>query len=384
MKPSSSTNPTPDWNTPWQYGWRGQCINALVEARLHLVRLMQPADQRRLVIFPCGDTDRNPSSLLRAYRIGTALRRNFNWRVTIVPPRLSLDQRRRILDMEQPNLIYMQMERHPLNRPHLYRRFPVVFDIDDADFLWEHARDAVEACCRDSVGVTAGSNFVADYAKSYNENVEVIWTGGPDASGLRGRPQHSRGNIIAWGHSRPLDYPAEADFIQQVLLEVSRRMPIEYWIFGCGEQQGRSALANRLEGSAVRVRFFESLPYDVFTSKLSEVAIGLQVLAEKNEFSRGKSFGKVLNYVSAGVVVVASNAADHPLFFRNNENGCLATDFQEWVDTISGLLQAADRRQKLSVTAFADYKRLLTVDAAARRYHKFFSAILQIRDERIF
>jgi glycosyltransferase involved in cell wall biosynthesis len=376
------SNPAPDWNTPWGYSWRGRCINALVEARIHLRRSLQPSKRRRLVIFPCGDQRSNPASLLRAYKLGEELRKNHRWRVTIIPPRLSLDQRQRIVALEKPDLIFMQMERHPLNRPRMYLPYPVVFDIDDADFLWEYARDAVNECCRDSIAVTAGSKYVADYASALNSDTTIIWTGGPKVSRMLGKPQSHRGNIVAWGHSHPVDYPKEAEFIQKVLLEVQKRVPVEYWIFGCDGSQGRSILAGHLEGSGVKVRFIGSLPFDKFTQQLGKAAIGVQVLAEGHDFSRGKSFGKILNYICAGVVVVASNAADHPDFFSDGMNGCLAASFEEWVDAVSGLLTDAQRRQQLAATAFDDYKRRLSIGAAAYRYNECFIRILHERHER--
>lgn len=285
--------------------------------------------------------------------------------------------------MEQPDLIMMQMERHPLNRPRFYHPYPVIFDIDDADFLWEHAHDIVIECIRDSAGVIAGSRYVAEYAGKFNPSVEVVWTGGPAQEAIGGLPQADRPNIVAWGHSRPLDYPAEAEFIQSVLIEVGNRIPVEYWIFGCDTNQDHSKLADRLMASGIKVRFHHSMSNEKFTQKLGEVAIGLQVLSDINEFSRGKSFGKILNYLCAGVVVVASNSAEHPLFFRNGVNGYLASSQSEWVDAITDLLRDPVRRAELSVNAFQQYKEQLTVRAAAAKYDVFFRNVVLKRGKQM-
>ncbi len=372
-----STTLSPDWVTPWQTSTLGQLKNGLLEVVLHASRILQRRRQPRLVVFPCGTKHRNSASLLRAYSVGEMLKNHFGWRVTIVPPRFSLQQRLRILKLEQPDIVLMQMERHPLNRPRLYAPFPVIFDIDDADFLWEHAHDLVVECCRDSVEVIAGSHFVGEWASKYNFNVNVIWTGAASNSAESPPSQLERKNIVAWGHSRPFDYPKEAEFIEQVLVRVAQRLPVEYWIFGIKKGADSTTLTSRILKAGITVRTFEPMSFNAFSKHLERVAVGLQVLAPENLYSQGKSFGKILNYLTAGTVVVGSRGADHSMFFDSGRNGLLAESVDEWVDAIVWLLSNPNEREKIARQGYMDFQKRLSLTAVAAQYDKLFRLYIE-------
>lgn len=370
MKKSNHSEISPDWSTPWRLSFFGRVRNTFQELFLYVLWLMQSGKKSKIIIFPCGKKDLNPASLLRAYKVGTALRKKFGWRVTIVPPRFSLKQRLRIIKQEQPDIILMQMERHPLNRPRLYTPFPVVFDIDDADFLWDHARDLVVECCRDSVAVIAGSQYVADWVRDHNKNVHVVWTGSPSIPSEDTPSQLSRKPVVAWGHSRPQDYPKESQFIEEVLIRVAQKTEVEYWIFGVKDNNSISDLKNRLSQADVNIQAFPPMSFELFSKQLEYAAIGLQVLSPDNLYSNGKSFGKILNYLSAGTCVVASRGADHSIFFDSGRNGMLAETIDEWVDAIVWLLNNSDERERISKEAYKDFKKQLSINVVSSQYDR--------------
>jgi len=278
-----------------------------------------------------------------------------------------------------PDVILMQMERHPLNRPRFYRPVPVVFDIDDADFLWEHARPLVQECCQDSAAVVAGSRFVAEWAAQWNPRVEIVWTGAPHRPRPRTPSQLHRRLVVAWGHSRPHDYPQEEAFLEAVLLQVAKRISFEYWIFGVRDEFAKELRTERLVGAGIKVRSFPPMPFAEFSRRLEEVAVGMQVLAEDNPFSRGKSFGKILNYLEAGAVVLATSGADHAGFFRSRQNGVLAKSQEEWSEALVWLLENPSVRARLAKQAYTDFLDRLTSRAAARRYDALLRAIMHAR-----
>jgi hypothetical protein len=110
----------------------------------------------------------------RACAISRELRKR-GWRTIVVPPWLGLMERRRIIQIENPEFIFLQQSRHPLNRPELYGDVPIIFDVDDADIL--NNRDLVAECCRGSRAVIAGNRYLAGLFREYNSDVCVIWTG---------------------------------------------------------------------------------------------------------------------------------------------------------------------------------------------------------------
>jgi hypothetical protein len=82
-----------------------------------------------------------------------------------------------------------------------------VFDLDDADFLDSAQRERVINCARGSVAAIAGSNFVANFLRNYNNYVSVVWTG----SNPLFRPAVAKISppVLVWACSDPFGYPAE-------------------------------------------------------------------------------------------------------------------------------------------------------------------------------
>lgn len=319
----------------------------------------------RIVVFP-SNQPWDAASNLRAWLVAPELEK-LGWRVTIVPAMLTLAQRRRILRLERPDVILLQQTRHPLNDPRLYAPTPCVLDADDADYLDPKLTDHIAACASSAAAVIGGSRFVAECLGKHNPNATVIWTCTPSLAPRPKTPPANRESIVAWAHASPLTYKAESDFVQRVMVGVNRRAPCTFWLFGTTESEGASWLAP-IRAAGGRCEAIPPMDYDAYLSKVAEAAVGLQPVSAQNTFARGKSFGKLLAYLSGQVAVVASNSVDHPLFFRSGENGVLADDeIDQWVDGIALLLQDPQLRETMALRAWQEFRDRLTTQEFARR-----------------
>ena len=325
-------------------------------------RLAQSRRGPRLIVFP-STMYTGSGGDLRGWAIARELRRS-GWRTIVVPPWLGLRRRSQILAREQPDVILMQQSRHPLNRPSLYPGFPCVFDADDADVL--NAPELVADCCRGSRAVIAGNRFLARIFASFNPNVHVVWTG-TYVDHVGGQiPNEARGPVIAWAHSDPLGYPAEAAFVHEVVLRLAGRRPFQFHLYGLRDRSAAGTYVEPLLERGVDVITHGMMRYRSFISSLGGVAIGLHPICAANPFSQGKSFGKLLAYMAANVAVVTSSAVDHPLFFRHGVNGMLANeDIGEWCENCLLLLEDPPRRGALVGEARVDFSRRLSISRAA-------------------
>ena len=349
------------------------------EVLAHFQRLSQPSARPRAVFFPSQMPAEGGSALLRAFNVAAKLR-TLGWRTTVVPPQCELVQRRRILRLEKPDLIVLQMQRHPLNRPNLYDGYPAVFDIDDADFLDPRCAQAVRECCQTSRAVTAGSRFVADWCAQFNPNVTVLWTAAPVPKARPiPRPQ-DRAPVLTWAQSAPDRYPRELELVSQIIRGLAGGgVKFELRLYGVSDPGGIAALLSAAQQFAVPVKTHPFLPYDEFIDSLRHVPVGLQPIAVESPFSRGKSFGKVLAYLAADVAVVASDALDHPLFFRHGENGLLARSLEDWIAHAARLLQDPEFRQSLCDRAWQDFSHNLSTESAAEKMKAVFETALRPR-----
>jgi hypothetical protein len=334
------------------------------ELRLHLKRLKTPRRRPCVVVFP-SNQPWDAASNLRAWLIGPELER-LGWRVILVPEALSLSQRHRILRLEKPDVVLLQQTRHPLNQPHLYPSLPCVLDADDADYLDSRHHERIGRCAEAAAAVIGGSRFVAKCLGRHNEVSHMLWTCTPKPLHPPVTSPNDRSLIVAWAHASPLAYPHEAEFIQQIMVDVCQRTRCTFWLFGTTEPQARTYFMPLREAGGTCVAI-PPMSYETYLAKVAEAAVGLQPVSELNEFSQGKSFGKLLAYLAGQVAVVASDAVDHPLFFRPWENGVvLPNDAQAWSDSIVTLLENPVLRSRLALAGWRDFHGHLTSDVFAR------------------
>lgn len=314
----------------------------------------------RLLALPSSGP--HQSSLLRVYRIADRLEAK-GWRAVVAPARLDAAARRRVLAAFAPDLVLLQKSRHPLNDPVRLAGRRFVYDLDDADFADPALAPRIEASCRAAAAVVAGSAYVADWCRRFNEDVTVVWTGTPVSDGAR--PAHrDRAPVVAWAQSDPTRYRAEFAFLLDALGRArARRSALRLRLYGW-RPDSDPAMLQALRDRGITVETTPPLPYDAFLRALREVAVGLSPICVQSAFSRGKSFGKVLGYLDARVPVIASDAGDHARFF-DAASGVVGDDPEVWAAAIDRLLDDPDAREAMADRAFADFTRRLSIDAAA-------------------
>lgn len=339
---------------------------ALDELRLHQRRLHEPRARPCVVIFPSRDAWLS-SSNLRAWLVAPELQK-LGWRAVVVPQSLNLAQRRRVLALERPDVILLQQTQHPLNQPALYRPYPCVLDADDADYLDPRYQSHIAQCAKDAARVIGGSRLTASLLGQHNAlPAEVLWTCTPRPEKPPRIPPRDREPIVAWAHDTPLGYKFEADFMREVMISVARRTQCIFWLFGTTEEQGREYLTP-IRAAGARCEALARMPYQQYLDKVAESAVGLQPIAPQNDFSRGKSFGKILAYLAGQSVVAASDAVDHPLFFEHGQNGYLPKhSVSEWADCIVGMLENPSERERVALNGWKDFHARMTTDYFAQK-----------------
>jgi glycosyltransferase involved in cell wall biosynthesis len=330
-----------------------------------------------VLYFPSQGMD-DGAARLRAFAIAGELRR-MGWRSAVCPKQLGLSARRRAIAMLKPDIVVMQTARHPLNRPHLFPGVPIVIDLDDADYIDPQSAEPLIAALSESVGAIAGSRAVARFCRAHVQPVTVIWTGTPPSDGPMAS-QIDRKPIVTWAASTPVGHRDEAEFLRQVLQElVAAKVDFS---FRCYSDDGSGAyrqMVARMVPQGVAVETFPYLIYEKFLQSLQSVAIGLAPLTEMDGFSGGKSFGKILAYVDCNVPVITHPVVDHPLFFRDWENGVMLETPKDWAAAIAKLLGDPALREAMASSARLDLERRLSTETAARLTDRFLRERLRDR-----
>jgi len=310
--------------------------------------------------------------MLRAYDIADELE-GLGWSCLVLHMRLRVSQRKRLMRLFKPDLVLVQQCRHPLNRIEHLDDWPIVLDIDDADFLDPTMHPVIDPVARRAKGVICGSRFVCDWASQLNTNTTIVWTGTP-VSPNRPPPQAHRRRIVTWAQSAPIGYAAEFAMIHRIMCDVARRSaPFTFRLYGWNAPPSHPYL-DELRTLGVEIELLPFMPYTEFLRSLREVAVGLSPIVPV-DFTRGKSFGKILGYLDAGVPVVCSDEADHSLFFTP-ESGVVTNDHDTWVEAICGLLADSQSRQNMADAAYARFVSKLSIEAAAKSVDRFLRPLL--------
>ena len=247
---------------------------------------------------------------------------------------------------------------------------PLVYDFDDALFtLPVHLRPAnwdrdpnvlgelqkVRKLVQASRAVIAGNRYLADYARHYNANVEVVPT---PVDTVRLAPKYTARDpsriVIGWlGTWGNLHYLGA---LKPVLQALSERYPIVVKL-----------ICERSIDLGVRV-VRQDWSEQTEAEDISSFDIALMPLQD-DDWTRGKCGFKLLKYMSAGVPSVASRVGINAEIIRDGENGFLAADEHEWVDKLARLIKDRQLRQKLShngrKTVIEDY----SLETLAPKFH---------------
>jgi len=342
-------------------------VRGLLATTQAIVARMQGRSLKRVLIL-VGETSPGSAADLRAISYVPHLRTH-GWHGLVAHPSLTLAWRRALIALYRPHALYMQKTRHPLNRPQLFPDLPTVIDVDDADMV-DPARTAVEIdCYRRAAGLIAGNDHLAQRFTDFNDKVDLIWTSTYLPPTPRRHTQATSGKrIIAWGAGDPAGYPQEAELIRSVTKALSRRFDIELWIFGARPASpGFKALVEAYGEEKDVIRFIPHMPYADFVNELALVDVGLNPVCLENDYNSGKSFGKLLAYMLAGVPVVTTNCLDYPKFFKHLHSAVLVDNtVDEWVKAITQLIADDVLRLSLATNAQHDMTRQLHTAVATK------------------
>lgn len=315
-------------------------------------------------------------SYLRLGRIASGLAER-GWGDVYCPAPCSGARFERILKGFRPDLVVVHKARQSHHRAEHLAGYRYVVDLDDADFLDSGMSERLAELCGQAVAVVAGSRYVRDWCARHCERVRVIWTGTPEvkAGAEDGLPGHrERGVEVTWAASDPRGYPQEAALVRAVMKLVGEACPgVRLRVYGVKPEHERwfDDWAVELRSVGVACEHRAPMSYDAFLRSVSGCSIGLGILdTTANTFSLGKSFGKVLAYLSTKTVCVVNRAADHALFFRDGQNGVLCDDADELSLRIAQLIADPALRQALADQAYRDFRERLSADAAVEQWER--------------
>jgi Glycosyl transferases group 1 len=327
------------------------------------------------VLVSVGDSVPGFSSDLRG-RAVVQRWRSVGVNALVVPPQFELKQRVRLNRLLCPKVVVHQKFRIPGNDPSLYPDAVNIVDLDDADFLSSDNEQRMAALAGMCSGGIGGSRFTRAWLSEHVGRTAVIWTGAPSVRSDYPPPSSRAGNRVFWAIPEPLQAEREAAFVRDVVQRCGSKCKLEFVVVGRGESSKLAEyFAPALREGATFVHY-PFMPYGELVELLKTGSVGLAPLfIETGGFNQGKSFGKVLAYLAAGVPTTCSDAVDHDLFFKHDKNGFVSNDVSAWAGHIEALLTQPSLRDRVVAAATEDFRRRLSVDEYCARALAFIESV---------
>ena len=240
----------------------------------------------------------------------------------------------------------------------------VIYDFDDAIMysashpgrVSRKRRSAFARTIKLADLVLAGNQYLADHARNYNSNIEILPTG-LHIRDYEDPKEYSKDNKIrlVWiGSNATLKY---FSLIRDPLIEIAKRHS--------------NVVLKIISDKFPRLNFIEveRCPWSLERqgTDLSSADIGLAPLP-KDKFTQGKCGFKILQYQAAGLPVVASPVGFNVELINQGVDGFLAEDEKDWVDKLSILISDSVKRKKFGESGKEKVKQF-DLEVVGERWH---------------
>jgi GT2 family glycosyltransferase/glycosyltransferase involved in cell wall biosynthesis len=220
----------------------------------------------------------------------------------------------------------------------------VVLDIDDAlhvadgaskSFVHRRLRDFSKytSLARRYSAIVCGNRFLAEYFQQWSDRVHIVPT--VVDTNFYGALEPSLSNTVRIGWVGTPTNAHHLEFIKPALFELAGKRTIEFIFVGLNRPldwnlPGLHCLEWRL---STELAFFTA--FDIGIMPLDDF-----------EFTKGKSAFKLIQYMAAGLPVVASPVGANEEVVTHGLNGFLAKSHQDWVQSLNLLIDDAELRQR--------------------------------------
>ena len=245
-----------------------------------------------------------------------------------------------------------------------------IYDFDDAIWLPNYSQVnskiqglkmywKVKYCIKWAHTVNAGNDFLADYAKKINVNVNVVPTTIDLENYHNLLTDYSRLPItVGWtGTHTTMRY---LDEIVPILQDLEKQYDFVFQV-----------ISNKAPDFNLKSLKFVKWNKSTEIKDLATIQIGVMPLTE-DQWSEGKCGFKALQYMALGIPVIISPVGVNSKIVKNEENGYLVSSSEEWKKRLIELLEDENLRKRIGE---AGRKTILDNYSVTANYQKYIASI---------
>lgn len=247
-----------------------------------------------------------------------------------------------------------------------------IYDFDDAIWLPNYSETnarfqklkaywKVNYCMKWAYQITAGNDYLAEYARKFNPHVLVIPTTIDTETHHTIMSDHDKEKVvIGWtGTHTTMHY---LDELVQVLRELENEFDFDFVV-----------ISNEKPSFDLNSMKFVKWNKDTEIKDLATVNIGLMPL-KHDIWSEGKCGFKALQYMALEITTIASPVGVNKVIISDGQNGFLAPDTKDWKEKLIELLKDKDLRKKFGKEGKKTIEQRYSVKANQDKYLGLFKS----------
>lgn len=209
--------------------------------------------------------------------------------------------------------------------------------------------------------VTAGNEYLKNYAMNYNRNVQIIPTT-IDLVQVHNKKTDYNASIINIGWTGTHTTMHYLDEIVPVLRSLEKEYVFTFTVI--------SNLPPSFELKSLK---FVKWTKESEIEDLAKFSIGIMPLID-NEWAEGKCGFKGLQYMALGIPAILSPVGVNTTIIQNGINGFLCATEEEWKSQLIALFESNELRQKIGAEGYKTVVQRYSVEANFPHYKKLFQA----------
>lgn len=255
-----------------------------------------------------------------------------------------------------------------------WQKVPIIFDFDDSIWLndtsagnmsvrWLKKPQKTADICSLSHTVIVGNQYLSEYASQFNSNIVIVPTTIDTTYHKVSKEPlkfNSRTLTIGWtGTETTIKHLA-------TLSDVLKTLKSQY-----GEKINFMVIADvapQIKGVDIEfIKWSQSSEID----QLLTFDIGIMPLPD-DQWTRGKCGFKGLQYMALGIPAVMSSVGVNTEIIQHGVNGMLANSDEEWIDSLSQLVENESLRNQLGAQGRITVEGRYSVTANVSLYRSIF------------
>lgn len=289
-------------------------------------------------------------------------------------------RRKEIKSSEQYDIVFVQRECFMLGSTYFERNFAkkskMIFDFDDSIWMQNVSNanrrlsflknpEKTAELIKISDLIFAGNEYLKSYAKQYNDSITIIPTT-IDLKEYKRVPIENKDERVCIGWSGSITTIQHFEFAIPALKIIKEKYgdKVKFQVIGDGDYKQEEL-------------GIQGIPWqkDSELKDLSAIDIGLMPLPD-DEWAKGKCGLKGLQYMAIEIATIMSPVGVNTEIIKQGENGYLASTVEEWVNTISELIDSKELRDRIGKNGRKTVELEYSVEANKQKYLDAFRSLV--------